>query len=115
MEGIALAVKAGDRFTQSLARRGVADCLSAGAKDFDEASDLVRTAITIQNEIGAKPELGRSWMSLARIAKMQGDQEEAARHFGKAMQLFTELNMRWDIVRASQLELRRQTFSPSAA
>jgi predicted ATPase/class 3 adenylate cyclase len=115
MEGIALAVKAGDRFTQSLARRGVADCLSAGAKDFDEASDLVRTAITIQNEIGAKPELGRSWMSLARIAKMQGDQEEAARHFGKAMQLFTDLNMRWDIVRASQLELRRQTFSPSAA
>jgi len=115
MEGIALAEKAGDRFTQSLASRGVAECLLAGVKDFDKASDLVRTAIAIQNEIGAKPELGRSWMSLARIAKMQGDQEQAARHFGKAMRLFTDLNMRWDIVHASQFELVSHALNPSAA
>jgi tetratricopeptide (TPR) repeat protein len=115
MEGSALAEKAGDRFTQSLARRGIAECLLAGAKDFDNASDLVRTAIIIQNEIGAKPELGRSWMSLGRIADMQGEEEQAACHFAKAMRLFTDLNMRWDSVQASQFEFRRQESNPSAA
>jgi class 3 adenylate cyclase/tetratricopeptide (TPR) repeat protein len=117
MEGINLAGKAGDRFTQSLARRGLAECLArtGGSKDLDEASDLVRAAIDVQTEIGAKPELGRSCLALAQISKMQGDEGGSAHYLGKAMRLFADLNMRWDIVQASQLKLRKQTINPSSA
>lgn len=112
-EAISLAENAGDRFTQSLARRGLAECLvrAGSAKDLDEASDLMLSAIAVQDEIGAKPELGRSCVSLAEISKMQGNEVECGRFLGRAMRLFEDLNMRWDIARTSQLQLRAQTIT----
>jgi class 3 adenylate cyclase/tetratricopeptide (TPR) repeat protein len=117
MEAISLADKAGDRFTQSLARRSLAECLAriAGPKELEQANHQLLAAITIQKEIGAKPELGRSSVSLARIAGMQGDAAGAERWLGKAMRLFADLDMRWDIDKASQLLLRAQAIKPSSA
>jgi class 3 adenylate cyclase/tetratricopeptide (TPR) repeat protein len=117
LEAIGLAEKAGDRFTQSLARRSLAECVAqaSGSKDLEEANGLVLAAIEIQKEIGAKPELGRSWLSLGRIAKMRADEVEAARCLERAMRLFTDLNMRWDIAQSSQLKLRTHTVNPSSA
>jgi class 3 adenylate cyclase/tetratricopeptide (TPR) repeat protein len=116
-EAISLAEKAGDQFTQSLARRGLAECLAraGAAKDLDEASDLVLAAIAIQEKIGAKPELGRSYLSLAEISKMRSDEVDFGRSLGRAMRLFADLNMRWDIARTSQLQPRAQTINSSSA
>jgi len=117
LEAVDLAAKAGDRFTKSLASRGLAECLArtGGSKDLDEARHMLLAAIEIQKEIGAKPELGRSYVSLARIIKMQGDEQGAAGYLGKAMRLFSDLKMEWDAAEASQLELNLQTINPSSA
>jgi class 3 adenylate cyclase/tetratricopeptide (TPR) repeat protein len=116
-EAISLAEKAGDRFTQSLARRTLAECLgrAGGSKNLDEASRIVLAAIKTQEEIGAKPELARSYASLARIAEIRGDSEQAARCLGKAMRLLSDLGMGWDIAQISQSASRAQGINPSSA
>jgi class 3 adenylate cyclase/tetratricopeptide (TPR) repeat protein len=116
MEAITLAEKAGDRFTQSLARRTLAECMArGGSKDLDEARRLVLAAIKTQQEIGARPEIARSHASLAGIVGLQGDSEEAARALEQAMTLLGALGMCWDIARLSQLAPRGQAMNPSSA
>jgi tetratricopeptide (TPR) repeat protein len=103
-DAIILAEEAGDRFTQTLARRTLAEVLGRSGQptDSNEARRTMLDAIKTQEEIGAKPELARSYVSLAWILKMQGKGEEAASFVEKAMRLFGDLNMRWDIARATQ-------------
>lgn len=103
-DAIILAEKAGDRFTLTLARRTLAETLSRSeqSKDSNEARRTMLDAIKTQEEIGAKPELARSYMSLAWILKMQGRGEEAATFAEKATRLFADLDMSWDITRATQ-------------
>jgi class 3 adenylate cyclase/tetratricopeptide (TPR) repeat protein len=121
IEAVNLAEKAGDRFTQSMARRTLADtlCRSGRSGHLNEASCTALDAIKTQEEIGAKPELGRSYVTLARTLKMEGNDQEATRFLERAMQLFTDLDMRWDTDRMSQaFELSApiaQTIDPSAA
>ena len=116
-EAISLAENAGDQFTQSLARRSLAECLArtGAVKDLDEASDLVLAAIAMQEEIGAKPELGRSYVSLAEISKMKGDEVDFGRSLRQAMRLFADLNMCWDNAQAKQFQPHVQKINPSSA
>ncbi len=76
-------------------------------EDANEAIDAISEAIRIQKDIGAKPELGRSYASLAGILRAQGKPREALLSFEKAAALFDAHGMRWDLERA-----RRNFESP---
>src|SRR5439155_23901516 len=80
-EANALAENTGDKFTQGLALRisGDALCAQARANELAPAKQALLDAIRIQEAIGAKPELARSYERLAGIASMAGDSTEALR------------------------------------
>jgi predicted ATPase/class 3 adenylate cyclase len=103
-EAIGLAEKAGDKFTEALALRALADGLgkSGAPGDRDRAKRSVQDAIGIQEGIGAKPELARSYVSLACILKAEGEAEEAANLVERAKRTFAELGMSWDLSWAVQ-------------
>ena len=107
-EAIDLARKAGDQFTEALALRVLAEVLSRlGPRDgASEAMDAISAAIRIQEGIGAKPELARSYTSLARILQAQGRPEEALASFEKSAALFKALGMRWDLDCAGRISGR---------
>jgi tetratricopeptide (TPR) repeat protein len=102
-DALALAEKAGDKFTQAMVLRALAEALCRGGTQ-QQAQQGVRhllDAIALQVNIGAKPELARSHASLAALLQAQGNAQEAALAAAKATQLFTELNMYWDLAAAS--------------
>ena len=97
-DAIDLAKKAGDGFTEALALRTLAEVLSGigPAERSNEATDAVTRAIGMQEGIGAKPELGRSYATLAFILRAQGKARDADACLEKAMALFDALGMAWD-------------------
>jgi tetratricopeptide (TPR) repeat protein len=98
-EAIGLAEKAGDKFTEALALRTLAESLSASGNPEDRAKArrAIDDAIRMQEEIGVKPELGRSYVTLACLLKVEGHAEEGASALTRATQLFGELGMSWDV------------------
>ncbi|HTT38164.1 MAG TPA: adenylate/guanylate cyclase domain-containing protein [Burkholderiales bacterium] len=103
-EALSLAEKAGDKFTEALVLRTLAEGVSlTGVPPVsDEARRAILTAIQLQERIGATPELARSYLSLACIVKAAGNSGEASSYLGKAMHMFKELEMSWDIARATE-------------
>jgi hypothetical protein len=59
-------------------------------------------AIRIQQEIGTRPELARSYVSYARLLKSREDREKAREYLVKAIGMFREMGMAWDLERAEQ-------------
>ncbi|MDX1376562.1 MAG: hypothetical protein R3357_13415 [Burkholderiales bacterium] len=102
-DAIALAVKAGDKFTEALALHALSEVLRAPGSQMDlaKAFQSLDAAIRIQQQIRARPELGRSYASMARLAAAQGMAREADEHGREASRLFAELGMRWDMARMS--------------
>ena len=102
-EAIHLAEEAGDRFGKVLALRTLAEavfCLDP--TDRQGAERAMLDAIRIQQEIGAKPELARSYMSYARLLKAWGKSEPAKEHLSQAIGMFRAMGMAWDLERAEQ-------------
>jgi tetratricopeptide (TPR) repeat protein len=102
-DAIELAEKAGDKFTQAMVLRTLAEvlCEDGSAQHGEQAVRHMLDAIHLQVGIGARPELARSHASLATILKVQGNAQEAAVSLAKAMQLFAQLDMRWDMAAAT--------------
>jgi len=103
-EAIGLADKAGDRFTKALALRSLGEglCQSGPPEAGEEARRVILEAIMIHEEIGTKPELARSYVSLASVLKSEGKAQEAAACLDKAVRLFRERGMNWDLARAAR-------------
>jgi class 3 adenylate cyclase/tetratricopeptide (TPR) repeat protein len=101
-DAISLAEKAGDKFTESLVLRARAECLgqSGPLENTDEAERTLLEAIKIQDGIGAKPELARSYLRLARLFRSRGGTRETALWLDRATGQFRELGMSWDIALA---------------
>jgi hypothetical protein len=59
-------------------------------------------AIRLQEQIGAHPELARSYGRYARILSSQGEQAKARAYLAKAVVLFRQLGMVRDLERAVQ-------------
>ena len=59
-------------------------------------------AIRLQQAIGAKPELSRSYVSYARMLQAQGEGEKARTYLSQAIDMFRQMGMTWDLVRAEQ-------------
>ena len=105
VEAIAAAEKAGDRFTKALALRTLGETLSLASvpEEQEKARQAVVEAIAILEAIGAQPELGRSYFSLARLFETWGRTAEATVFANKASAIFERLEMTWDMQRAQQV------------
>jgi class 3 adenylate cyclase/tetratricopeptide (TPR) repeat protein len=80
-EAIHLAEETGDRFINGLAHR----------------------TLRIQQEISAKPELARSYMSYANWLERKGDKEKARDYLTKAIGMFQQMGMAWDLVKSEEI------------
>jgi tetratricopeptide (TPR) repeat protein len=100
-EAIEIARDTGDRFFGALAHRALAAASCALARpDLAGAERALEEAIRIQEDIGARPELARSLLAYARLLARQGQDEDAAEYRTRAVTLFRELDMAWDLARA---------------
>ena len=59
-------------------------------------------AIRLQQAIGAKPELSRSYVSYALILQVQGEGEKARAYLIQAIEMFQQMERTWGLVRAEQ-------------
>jgi tetratricopeptide (TPR) repeat protein len=103
-DGISLATKAGDKFTETLALRTLAEslCQRGSLQDRNQARRTLLDAIELLEGIRARPELARCYASLACILKTEGNAPEATNYLEKAMRQFGDLGMSWDITRATR-------------
>ena len=102
-EAIGLAEEAGDRWTKALAHRALAEALIClDPADPEKAEHAIAEAIRILEEIGARPELARSYVSYARLLKTRGARELARGRLTHAVGMFREMGMAWDLEQALQ-------------
>ncbi len=102
-EAIRLADAAGDRFIGAIARRTFANALvSARPPDPTKAEELLLEAIRMQEEIGNRPELARSYASYARVLGARGAREQARQVLAKALTMLEEMGMARDLAQARE-------------
>ncbi len=102
-EAIRLAEESGEKYTIALAHRTRAEIfLCLEPSDPQKAERAILEAIQIEQEIGAKPELARSYVSYASLLKGKGEKEKAEEYLAKAIDMFQQMGMAWDLVQAEQ-------------
>ncbi len=102
-EAIRSAEETGDQLGRALAHRALGEALShLNPPDRPGAERAMLEAIRIQEEIGAKPELGRSHVGYARLLKAWGKGDLARQHLSQAVAMFRAMGMAWDLERAEQ-------------
>jgi class 3 adenylate cyclase/tetratricopeptide (TPR) repeat protein len=92
---------------------GVAGMLN---RQWDTAEDYLRQAIEVGTGVGARPELGRSYLDYARLLRSRrrkGDRQRAAELVEQASRIFVELGMEPFRQRAAQLITPRRSRPPS--
>jgi len=103
-EAIRLSEETGDKFGKALAHRALAGALlHLNQADLQEAERAILEAIRIQQEIGAKPELARSYVSYAHVLTGMGKKEKAKEYLERATGIFNQMDMTSDLVQAVQL------------
>ena len=102
-EAIGLAEEAGDKWIKALGLRTLAEASSTvDPSDPQKAETAILQAIRLLEEIGAKPELARSYVSYARLLNAKGETAKAKGHLATAIGMFREMGMAWDLERAEQ-------------
>jgi class 3 adenylate cyclase/tetratricopeptide (TPR) repeat protein len=102
-EAIRLAEEAGDQLGKALAHRSLAEAsLCLDPSDPQKAEHAVLEAIRLLQEISARPELARSYASYGRLLKIRGEREKAKEQLVKAIGMFREMGMVWDLARGEQ-------------
>jgi class 3 adenylate cyclase/tetratricopeptide (TPR) repeat protein len=105
-QAIQLAHDTGDVYAEALAHRILADALlQVDPPDWRAAAPAVDHAIAVQERIGARPELARSYRTSARVLRAKGDDAAAQAQLARAFQMFREMRMAWDLTHADD-ELR---------
>jgi class 3 adenylate cyclase/tetratricopeptide (TPR) repeat protein len=103
-EAINLGEDTNDRYVIAFAKRTFAEILSClEPSDFHKADQAILEAIRIQQEIGVKPELARSYVSYTHLLIEKGEEEKALEYLGKAIGMFQKMGMVWDLDQAEQL------------
>jgi tetratricopeptide (TPR) repeat protein len=103
-EAIHAATETGDRMPLALANRALADALARGSRANHERADaLMRDAIHVLEEIGARPELARTYIHYGALLGAAGDAEAARQHFSRGLAMFETMRMDWDAARAREL------------
>jgi len=103
-EAVAAAAETGDRMPLALAKRALADAVAhAQGESQGRADTLMREAIQLLEEIGAEPELARTYVHYAVLLRQQGDAEAARQHLARSLAMFEAMHMAWDEARAREL------------
>ena len=68
--------------------------------DTQKAAGYLREACRVHEEIGARPERARSYVSSARFFAATGVRERARDYLTRAIDMFQEMDMAWDLPRA---------------
>ena len=102
-EAIEIARETGDRFFGALAHRALAEGLGAlSSPDLARAQDALQDAIRIQEDIGARPELARSFLVYARLLDRMGGMEDATEYRTRALAMLRDMDMVWDLARVRE-------------
>jgi hypothetical protein len=72
------------------------------AKDVELAERGILEAIRIQEEIGARPELARSYVTYAHVLEATGKSREARRYLVRASDMLRQMSMVWDLARVER-------------
>ena len=100
-EAIRLAEDTRDRLANALAHRTLAEALARLAPaEVDRAERALLDAIRIQQELGCRPELARSYEVYARLLKEWHRPDEAKKFIGEAVGMFRAMGMARDLARA---------------
>jgi class 3 adenylate cyclase/tetratricopeptide (TPR) repeat protein/ABC-type dipeptide/oligopeptide/nickel transport system ATPase component len=103
-EAVQAASETGDRMPLALAKRALADALACAEGDSRGRADaLMREAIEILGEIGAQPELARTYVRLAVLLRQAGEDEAARSHLTTSLAMFEAMGMSWDEARVREL------------
>jgi len=103
-EAIRLGEETNDKYVISFANRPFAEILSRlEPSDPEKADRAILQAIRIQQGIDAKPELARSYVSYTYVLVARGEKEKAKEYVGKAIGMFQQMGMTWDLSQADQL------------
>ena len=103
-EAIRLGEETNDKYVIAFANRPFAEILSR-LEPFDpeKADRAILQAIRIQQEIDAKPELARSYVSYANVLTDRGEKEKAKEYLARAVGMFQQMGMARDLSQADQL------------
>jgi predicted ATPase len=100
-EAIRLAEDTRDRLANALAHRTLAEALARlTPPDVERAERAVLDAIGIQQELGSRPELARSYVTYARLLKGWHRLDEAKKYIGEAVGMFRGMGMARDLAQA---------------
>lgn len=103
-QAITLASEANDRWAEAWARRVLGEALAhAAPPDFAEAEHEIQEAIRIQQELGILPDLARSLLAHGRLLQLKGEPMAGQEAIARAISMFKEMGMRWDLARAEVL------------
>jgi len=92
-----------DRLASALARRTLAEALMTVApSDVERAEHAILEAIRIQKQLGAEPELARSYVTYARLLDDWNRHDEAARYLNDAIRAFRRMGMTRSLAQAEQ-------------
>ena len=102
-EAIRLAEDTRDRLANALAHRTLAEALAVlTPPDIERAERAILDAIRIQQELGSRPELARSYQTYARLLRGWNRADEAGRYLGEALGMFRGMGMEHDVAAAER-------------
>jgi tetratricopeptide (TPR) repeat protein len=103
-EAICLGEETSDKYVIAFANRTFAEILCRmEPSDPERADRVILEAIRIQQEIDAKPEIARSYVCYANLLTGMGGEEKAKGYLAKAIGMFQQMGMTWDLTQADQL------------
>jgi class 3 adenylate cyclase/tetratricopeptide (TPR) repeat protein len=93
-EAIQIAEETGEKIPKTFAYRTLAEALIAlDPTNTQQAEHAILKAIQLQQEIGAKPELARSYVSYARLLQAWGEEEKAKAYLAQAVNMFRQMGI----------------------
>jgi tetratricopeptide (TPR) repeat protein len=96
-EAICIGEETSDKYVVAFAKRTFAEILySLKPADPEVADRAILEAIRIQQEIDAKPEMARSYVSYAYLLTGMGKEEKAKKYLATAIDMFQQMGMTWD-------------------
>jgi predicted ATPase/class 3 adenylate cyclase len=103
-EAIRLGEETNDNYVIAFANRPFAEILSRlEPSDPEKADRAILLAIRNQQGINAKPELARCYATYAHVLTSRGEKEKAKEYLARAIGMFQQMGMKWDLAQAEQL------------
>ena len=103
-EAICIGEETSDKYVIAFAKRSFAEILyNQKPADPEIAEQTMQEAIQIQQDINAKPEIARSYVSYAHLLTEMGRKQKVEKYLVKAIDMFQQMGMTWDLAQANQL------------